>query len=90
MRTIVDALVRDGIPRTRCFAGPHDNAPSLTRNNSAPKTVSEKTSTSMSPKTPSWRKTTAKGYMNTTLMSKITNHGDEVETDRKPLWWINF
>jgi len=51
---------------------PHERAPSETKKRSAANTVREKTSTSMSPKRPSWRKTTAKGYMKTTSMSKIT------------------
>jgi hypothetical protein len=69
---MVEELVRVGMPGTRCLTGPHERAPSLTRKSSAANTVTEKTRISTSPKVPSWRKTTAKGYMKTTSMSKIT------------------
>ncbi len=53
MRRIVDELVREGRPGTRCFTGPHDSAPSATRKSSAPKTVTENVSISTRPKRPS-------------------------------------
>ena len=48
MRTIVDELVRAGMPEVRCLTGPQESAPSLTRNNSAANTVTEKARISIS------------------------------------------
>ena len=39
MRTMVEELVRAGMPAVRCLTGPHDRAPSLTKKSRAAKTV---------------------------------------------------
>ena len=48
MRTMVEELVRAGIPATRCLTGPQESAPSATKKSRAANTVTEKTSTSTS------------------------------------------
>ena len=88
---MVELLVREGVPGTRCLTGPQVSAPSATKKRRAPNTAAENTSTSTRPKTPELTEHHGEGVHEDHLdVEDDEDHRDQVEADRKTLWGLDL